>query len=128
MPASTFAARLRISRKSAGLTLEQLGNRAGCTKSLLAQYENGRVAECRMALLFAIADALKISPRWLATGKGTQNHTGTLSDAERDIIMVLRELPHPVREHVVRLAESLALESAKKPSLITPFLGAKPPK
>ena len=125
---STFGARLRTARKTAGLTLEQLAQRSGCTKSLLAQYENGRVAECRMVLLFSIADTLKTSPRWLATGKGTQYHTGTLSDMERDIILILRELPPPVREHIVRLAESMAMNGLEKASHISPFPAARRPK
>lgn len=125
---TTFGSRLRTARKAAGLTLEQLAKKAGCTKSLLAQYENGRVAECRMALLFGICDALKVSPRWMATGVGSAAYIGGLTEAERDIVLSLRHIPPAARAHVIALAESLAASEHKEPSIVSPYPHAPKPR
>lgn len=121
MPASTFPARLGIARKAAGLTVEQLAKKAGCTKSLISQYEKGRVSQPRMELLFGLSDALNVSPRWLALGLGMQGALGCVSDSERHLLAQFRTLPKPMQEHVYRVIESLAAASADKPTVAAPF-------
>lgn len=74
-----------------------------------------------MLLLYEIADALQVSPRWLATGKGTQRNTGPMSDEERDLIFLLRRLTPAAREYLLERAEAIAVESSDTPSTIAPF-------
>ena len=123
---STFAKRLRETRKTCGLTLEQLASKAGCTRSLLAQYERGLVAECKMVLLYAIADALRVNGRWLAIGLGTRDRVGPVTDEERNLLVAYRLLPKEVREHFIRSAESIASATHSVPTVVNPFPKAKP--
>lgn len=121
MPLTTFASRFRLARKSRDLTLEQVADRAGCSKQTLNHIERGRVLEVKMGLLYALSDVLQTSPRWLATGKGTQRQLGEISDHERDMIYIYRRLPKHLQEHFSTVLESLSTASAEAPSPIAPF-------
>ncbi|MCH7789169.1 MAG: helix-turn-helix domain-containing protein [Acidobacteria bacterium] len=55
-----FGHRLRAARKSAGLTLAQLGERVGRPPPYLSKLENGKV-EPKLSMLSALSDALDIS-------------------------------------------------------------------
>lgn len=63
----TLGSRIRAARKESGLTVEQLAARAGITKGFLSDVERDRrnisVANCQR-----VAEALKVSLTWLATG------------------------------------------------------------
>lgn len=118
---TTFGQRLRTARKAAGLTLEALARKVGTTRSALAQYENGRLVECKASMLFPICDTLKVSPRWLGTGIGPAAYVGGLSEDERDMILALRQIPESSRKHVIALAESLAAADRRTPSVIDPY-------
>lgn len=114
-----FGTRLRASRKMAGLTMRQLAAKAGCTSSLIGQYETGRLEECRAEMLFKLSDALRVTPRWLATGEGNHVFVGNLSTEEAEIVLVLRALPKATRENLLNLASNLAGE--QRPSTAAPY-------
>lgn len=65
----TFAARLSQSREARKLTLKQLGGAAGISQQVVWNYEN-RGDEPSASILFALADALGVDPRWLFFGEG----------------------------------------------------------
>ena len=73
--ADSFAFRLKDSRKKAKLTQKQLGALAGIAFQGVWNYEN-RGDEPAASLLFALADALCVDPRWLLTGKTASGETG----------------------------------------------------
>lgn len=123
----TFGKRLKLARKAMGMTLQQLADKSGCSKQILSSIERGDTQEVKAALLFKISDALQAAPRWLVFGVGTQRLAGALTDQERDLIYILRVLPPPLQEHLLAVAEGLAL-STKITSPVTPFVAAKPPK
>ena len=62
-----------------------------------------------------------------SVGVGTQRLAGALNDQERDLIYILRVLPEPLREHLLQVAEGLAL-STKIASPVTPFVISPPKK
>jgi transcriptional regulator with XRE-family HTH domain len=101
--------------------MPELARRATCSKQNIFDIESGKAKEAKMLLLYRLADALQVSPRWLATGKGTQRNTGPMSDAERDLVFLMRQLPDGARKYLLERAEALAVESAVKPSTTAPF-------
>lgn len=115
----SFADRMRAARKSRGLTMEALAKLAGCSKAMISLYESGQTAEPKAAQLFALSDALKASPRWLATGRGNHPYIGAITEEEAELMLLWRTLPAPVREHILTLAQQLAIQAP--PSVASPF-------
>lgn len=67
-PMSTFAERVRESRLALGLKQDQLANLSGLKQPDISKIELGRIQQTTEIL--NLARALKVSPDWLATGKG----------------------------------------------------------
>lgn len=59
-----LGAKLRLARRTRGLTLRQLASRTGCSESLLSKLENGR-ASPSLALIHRLTLALGINTSWL---------------------------------------------------------------
>lgn len=122
----TLGKRLKIARKAMGMTIQQLAKKSGCSKQMISALELGTREEVKATLFFAICDALQAAPRWLLSGVGTQRLAGALSDTERDLVYILRSLPQPLQDHLMSVAEGLAI-SMKIHSPVTPFV-VPPPK
>lgn len=61
--------RLRQRREAAGISVRALAAAASCSDTAVRNIENGQVA-AGVNTVEALADALGISPRWLAYGEG----------------------------------------------------------
>lgn len=66
--AETLQARLLRTMQAKGISQSELARRVGLTRASVNAYTMGRVVYIRPHNLFAIADALNVSARWLATG------------------------------------------------------------
>ena len=66
----TLAERIRTRRAELGLNPVDLAAEVGVSVSAVLQWENGKTQNLKNEYLFAVADALNVSPRWLATGRG----------------------------------------------------------
>ena len=73
----SFGNRLHEARTRSGLTLEELANRIGKTKSTVQRYESGEVSRLDNELIVSIADTLGVSPVYLMgwTNKTAENST-----------------------------------------------------
>lgn len=63
-----FGRRLRTARESLNLTQQELADAVGINKSMISAYENG-TTDPRMSIMQPLADKLKVSINWLATGE-----------------------------------------------------------
>jgi phage repressor protein C with HTH and peptisase S24 domain len=66
-----FQERIRIRRKTLGLTQEQIGNMVGVTIATVQSWEKNAWPNTRY--LIPLAEALKCSPEWLLKGGGQKN-------------------------------------------------------
>lgn len=66
---STVGGRIRLARESAGWTQEKLAAESGFSQGHLSEIELGHV-EPLLATVGRLADALCVSPGWLAFGEG----------------------------------------------------------
>ncbi len=57
--------RIKEARALRGLTMAQLGEKAGINKSSIKRYEDGAISNPRLPALNAIARALGVNPAWL---------------------------------------------------------------
>ena len=62
--------RMKATRLELGLRQQDLADAAGVSTAAISQVENGDTKNLKLPHLFAIADAMKVNPRWLAIGKG----------------------------------------------------------
>jgi transcriptional regulator with XRE-family HTH domain len=64
----TFGTRLKTARKAAKMTQKELARRVGMTQPTLSDLENGNSQGTSSVV--ALAYALRVTPSWLAEGKG----------------------------------------------------------
>ncbi len=105
---SDFGSRVRTRRKELGLTLDEVSRRAGCTKAAISNYERGYAKSVTMDLLFPLAQALEVTPQWLATGKGGFDVIAVRTEQEKELIATYRTLPPALQDHLVQTSVSLA--------------------
>ena len=56
---------LRNRRQEIGLTLEQVADRVGVTKSTVQKWESGEIANMKRDKIILLSKALKVSPIWI---------------------------------------------------------------
>ena len=101
----TFADRLNQTRENRGFTLKQLGDAAGISQQGVWNYEN-RGNEPSASILFALADALAVDPRWLFSGTGSAD-----------------DRPAAFAPQVVRIALAISAQSSERKQAIATLLG-----
>lgn len=67
---TTLAQRITRARKDVGLSREDLAAAAGVSVAAVQAWESGATKNLKLEHLFAVADALNVNPRWLATEHG----------------------------------------------------------
>lgn len=80
----TIGEKIRASRESVGLTQEELASMCGTTKQTIYKYEIGKVVNIPLDRLETIADAIGVSPAYLAgweTGKKAPSCTDKYIDS-----------------------------------------------
>lgn len=100
----TLGERLESARKDLRLSKAELARRSGCTQQNIGQLISGQNrGAVAPETLFALADALMVSPRWLALGRGPREARAAI-DTER-----LIELTQSVFEETGSLEHSWSL-------------------
>ncbi|HJC71713.1 MAG TPA: helix-turn-helix domain-containing protein [Candidatus Ruthenibacterium merdavium] len=84
-----LAQRLRQRRIQSGMTLQQIADAAGVTKSTVQRYEQAAIENPRPVVVQGIAAVLGVSPAWLC-GAGENND---LEVAFEDVVEKLRVRP-----------------------------------
>jgi len=75
-------------RHEMGLTLEEIGNIVGVTKSTVQRYEAGLITSPKQAVLESIARALNLNPE-LLTGKKVKESYVTIKEPEKMAVPIL---------------------------------------
>ncbi len=100
-----FGERLREARVLRKLSQGELADKVGLTQSAISALESGASKKASADNLFVIADALRVSARWLATGLGNMDASAPDQDRQ-DLIAAIRDAP---REQVRALIELLKI-------------------
>lgn len=113
----TLRDRLRRARKTARLTQAGLAQMLGIVPSAVAQWERPRGTAPTAANLARVAECLKVSFEWLATGRGSPSMEGidvpavdsryfAMDGVEERLLLGFRHLEPSQRAAVARLVES----------------------
>ncbi|HTI02640.1 MAG TPA: helix-turn-helix domain-containing protein [Acidisoma sp.] len=100
------AARIRESRRSLGLTQEELARRIGVSRSAIAQWETDRTGQVR-ANLARVAAVLGVSIGYLLTGESYGIESGAETADERALLNLYRQIQDAGRAELLRLARRI---------------------
>ena len=83
-------------RTELGLTLEEVGDAVGVSKSTVKKWEDGFISNMRRDKIAALAKVLRINPVSLINGEMVllnQNNDFYLTDHEKEVIIAYRQQP-----------------------------------
>lgn len=100
---NTLAFRLRQARKNAGMTQQELADRAGMTRDAIAKIETGQSQQTRK--IMAIAKALDVSAAWLQFGV---EEIDTLSKDSIEFALAYQKLPKDQQETIDKLMKKMS--------------------
>lgn len=99
--AMKFSERLKLARKHAKLSQEELALIVGCSQGAISKIERGDQEESTLVVKFAVACG--INPVWLDTGDGEMIASQVnLSPQMQTHLRVLQQLPDYALEEVIR--------------------------
>ncbi len=105
----TVGERIKIARKEAGLTQDEVAKRIGTTRQAIYKYENGIVTNIPLDRLQLIANGLNCSSAWLMGWTEKQNGQSIdddkLSEADKKILELFHKVPLDKREAVIQMIE-----------------------
>ena len=73
--------KIKSRRKQLGMTLEQLADKSGCSKSYIWELENKNAPHPSAEKIFAIAKALRVTPEFLLEETRTEADEAVLDEA-----------------------------------------------
>lgn len=100
------AARIRESRRSLGLTQEELAQRIGVSRSAIAQWETDRTGQVR-ANLARVAAVLGVSIGYLLTGESYGMESVAETAGERALLNLYRQIQDAGRAELLRQARRI---------------------
>ena len=100
-------------RQELGLTLEEVGNAVGVSKSTVKKWEDGYISNMRRDKISELAKILKLSPVTLITGEISDSTTSkpaanALTPRQERIVQLFDELTEPQQDNIIGRAEMLA--------------------
>ena len=94
-------------RARSNLSKTELARRVGVSRGAVSQWLNGSSTNLRPQHLFAVADALSIEARWLATGKGPKEKRA-ITSADTALLQDLKQLSETQRATLKMLVRQIA--------------------
>lgn len=103
------AMRLRHARKLRGLTQDELATKSGIKQGSISDLERGESKTYRGATLVALAHTLKVSPEWLAQGRGAMERKDVpLSDGAIALAQAWQRLAPELQESTAKMIFTMA--------------------
>lgn len=104
--AIAMGARIRTQREHLGFTQAKLALMIGVSENAITQYETGRSSP-RRERVGALAAALGKSIGWLLTGDEPEEEVKAQTNAERNVLSAMRELPPDQQDFIVKMIQGL---------------------
>lgn len=104
--AIALGARIRTQREHLGFTQDKLASMIGVSENAITQYESGRSSP-RRERIGALAHALGKSIGWLLTGNEPEEEVKAQTEAERNVLSAMRDLPPDQQDFIVKMIQGL---------------------
>lgn len=105
-----------------GLNVPQLADEIGCSGQVLWNYLSGKNKSPEALLILALADALKVSARWILTGRGDISSVDAISPEQGRVLNTFNQLSEANRDFWISQGEDLLRRQAPAaPSAASPF-------
>ena len=102
---STVGQRVKLARKAAGLSQQQLAEKIGVTQPTIAELEKGDSKSSKYVVEIALA--CDVSPRWLAKNEGDRQLT------MNDLLAEFATLPRTAQLEALTIAKALEQRRGK---------------
>lgn len=105
---NTIGTNIRVYRQGIGLTLDELAEKVGLTKSTLSRYENGQY-EPNYETVVDIAEALDVHPALLYgfVDVGYEGWFNDLPDDQQRLLMMYEEMTKTQKQQALEYCEFL---------------------
>jgi transcriptional regulator with XRE-family HTH domain len=109
---SDFGDRIKEARKNRNMSMQDLADAVGISKSAIGQIETGTNKGSKY--LSKIAEVLLVDPAWIQFGISDREETNLrLSESEVHLISIYRQLNESDREVILRVGKGLLKETIK---------------
>lgn len=123
---ATFQTRLAEAFRRSSLKKADIARACGISRASVSDWFTGATKEVTGPNLVALAGALNVNPRWLATGKGPMevgehsnppSDVGELTPEEETLVLAWRALPVGIKKHIHSLCTEYAANRIGLPAL-----------
>ena len=105
--------RIRMMRKTRGMSQERLANLVGVARSTVAQWETGRTVQVDFKTLMRVGQVLGVNARWLAIADVSPVPVIFPSTEESMLVEAFRRLSEAERDEVLAAVRSYANRAKK---------------
>lgn len=110
---------IHIRRTELNLTLEEIGNAVGVSKSTVKKWEDGFISNMRRDKISSLAKVLQLNPVSLITGEIInleQKNNFYISDHEKQVILAYRQQPELSKavDRVLNIPEEIVEKNTPK--------------
>lgn len=113
--------RVKMMRKSLGMTQADLAQKVGIKQPSLSYIENNPSEEIKQSTIRALAKALNTNTNWLATGKGSPSPVQTTSPDESEAVVLFNLLNDNNRLAWMTTGRTLLATQSDVPKVANPF-------
>jgi hypothetical protein len=118
----TYSQRLTSAMGSSSAQTKQMADSLGLTRQAITKVVEGKSKAFSVENHFAVADYLKVSPRWLATGEGSMRVDPVgpvrLEDALPVVLDAISRIP-PIRwDSVSKMMEKVVSDPASREDVV----------
>lgn len=115
----TLADRIRLARRLAGLSQRELASALGVLRSAVSNWESSTGNRPAVASLIQLAQIVRVSVEWLATGGGAVHlfaeaptltaSSNVISDIEQRLVSAYRQAPAHLKRLILHAVETYPL-------------------
>ena len=104
----TLANRLKIARKSKGLTQDRLAEIIGISRGVIANIELDRIEKPQPLIINSICSALEINKDWLLNGIGEMNDSQSIKSSKvlSEIYSISKDLSEKEQLYILELIKT----------------------
>lgn len=104
----TLGERLKIARKSKGITQDKLAENIGTSRGVITNLEHDKIETPQPLIINALCNVLEISQDWLLNGKGEMNNSEEIQSSKTlsEIYSIAKNLSKDEQLYILELIKT----------------------